>query len=54
MNAPRVPRSRRSFGARVFLALFVTAFVSVALLVIVGALAGVAVLLHWIFSLIPI
>lgn len=54
MNTPRVPRQPLTAGARAFVALFVCALVSVALLVIVGALAGVVVLLHWIFSLIPI
>lgn len=54
MNTPRVPRQPLTVGARAIVALFVCALVSVALLVIVGALAGVAALLHWIFSLIPI
>ena len=54
MNSPRVPRTRLKFGARAVVALIAAAFVSVTLLMIVAALAGVAALLHWIFSLIPV
>lgn len=51
MNAPRVPRTPLTTGARVLIVLIIGAVVSMTLLMIVGALAGVIALAHWIFTM---